>query len=140
MHIALLASQVGWELEQAARHVFRPHGLSPAQFNVLNLLAPHASGLRASDLAAQLVVDPSNITRLLAKMRDAGWLEPVDYPADRRQYVVTLTPAGRKLWSKADRDYRQALAFLAEGLPDTHVARAQTVLETLRRRAHELRA
>lgn len=138
MHIALLASQVGWELEHAARRVFRPHDLSPAHFNILNLLAGQPAGLRASDLAAQLVVDPSNITRLLAKIEEAGLIREVASPEDRRRYVVTLTPAGRKRWEKANRDYQRALAFLAEGLTAAQLAQGEAVLLALRRRSHEL--
>jgi DNA-binding MarR family transcriptional regulator len=100
---------VAQALEKAATRLFAPHGLTVAQFNVLNLLSDRADGMRASDLAKELIVDPSNVTGLLRRMTAKGWLTELDNEADRRQRIVGLTAKGRVRWTKAQADYGVAL-------------------------------
>ena len=97
-------------LEKAGQRLFRPFGLSVAQFNVLNLLADHPAGRPASHLAEALLVDPSNVTGLLNRLVRAGHLEERANPQDGRQRVVALSPAGRRLWARAAAAYADQLA------------------------------
>jgi DNA-binding MarR family transcriptional regulator len=103
-------------LLRESQRLFRPHGLTAAQFNVLNVLSDHAAGLSQRELGDVLVVDRSNITGLLDRMGEAGWVRRSDDPADRRVYRVTLTPAGRKLWARVEPRYRAVAAQVAGGL------------------------
>lgn len=139
MHLALHLSQVGWELEQTARAVFRPHGLSPAQFNVLNLLSDQPAGLKAGELARQMVVDPANVTRLLATMEKKRWLRSAAAPDDGRQRIVCLTPAGQKIWKASSGAYHTALDRLTSRLTEAQVSATQTVLTHIQERCRELR-
>jgi|SRR5271165_3879429 len=118
---------------KAGQRLFKPHGLTVAQFNVLNLLTDQADGMRASDLARALIVDPSNVTGLLKRMKAEGYLKALDHPADRRQHVVGLTAKGRSVWQKAFRDYQRALEAFEAGFRPEERAVADSVL----RRIHE---
>jgi DNA-binding MarR family transcriptional regulator len=51
-------------------------------------------GSRPSEIAAQLQVHPSMVTRQLQELEDAGYVEVTVNPADARSFLVTLTPAG----------------------------------------------
>ena len=53
-----------------------------------------AEGTRPSEIAEQLRVHPSLITRQLRELADAGHVHITGNPADRRSYLVVLTPAG----------------------------------------------
>lgn len=53
-------------------------------------------GMRPRDLAYEVALTPSGITRLLDRMTDAGLVERKACPSDRRGFGVTLTAAGRK--------------------------------------------
>lgn len=68
--------------------------------NVLNLLGDQPAGMQASDLAAALVVAPSNIIGLLKRMGRVGYLKELASPGDARLRIVTLNPKGRRLWQK----------------------------------------
>src|SRR3954447_4184202 len=81
-----------------SQRLFRPYGLTAAQYNVLNVLAPRADGMSQRELSDLLVVDRSNVTGLLDRMEKAGWVQRADDPMDRRVYRVTLTVVGRRLW------------------------------------------
>ncbi len=83
-----------------SQRLFRPHGLTGAQYNVLNLLAARRSGISQRELSDLLVVDRSNVTGLLDRLEKAGWVRRGDHPEDRRIYQIAITPAGRRLWAK----------------------------------------
>ena len=131
MHTVFQVIAAARSLEKAAARVFKPHGLTPARFNVLNLLSDQPAGMRASDLATALIVDPSNVTGLLRRMKKEGLLTEMENAADRRQYIVGLSAKGRKAWRGAHRDYERCLATLAGRLNRAECAAADGVLQTL---------
>ncbi len=120
-------------LRESAR-LFRPHGLTAPQYNVLNLLAGRADGAGYSqrELADTLVVDRSNVTGLLDRMETAGWVRRADDPSDRRVYRVELTPAGKKLWQKVAPGYADVVAQVTARLGEKQMTEALAVLEALR--------
>ena len=95
-------------LREAGR-LFKPFGLTAAHFNVLNLLHDVPDGLRPSDLAREMVVDPSSTTYVLDRMESSGWIRRVDDRSDRRVRRVRLTPAGRALHARVALHYEAAL-------------------------------
>ncbi len=113
-----------------SHRLFRPHGISEAQFNVLNVLGPAPAGVSQRELSDVLVVDRSNITGLLDRMEQAGWVKRTDHPKDRRVYLVTLTERGRKLWQTVLPEYMAAVREVTSVVPEAELKRA---LETLRR-------
>ena len=114
-----------------SHRLFRPHGLSEAQFNVLNVLGPEPAGLSQRALSDVLVVDRSNITGLLDRMEQAGWVRRTDHPSDRRVYLVTLTAEGRKLWQKVLPEYIAAVSGVTAAVPAADLKRALATLQKL---------
>jgi DNA-binding MarR family transcriptional regulator len=131
MNLVLQVLTTAAQIEKAAHKLFRPHGLSAAQFNVLNLLSDQPAGLRASALAEALIVDPSNVTGLLKRMKASGHLRTVDSPDDRRQHVVVLTERGRAVWQRAVRDYPRARGDIEQGLSPRDLMAARRALEQI---------
>ncbi len=113
-----------------SHRLFRRHGLTDAQFNVLNVLGAAAEGVSQRELSDELVVDRSNITGLLDRMEKLGWVKRADHPDDRRVYLVTLTAPGRKLWQKVLPGYVAAVEVVTAAVPEAEMKRT---LETLRR-------
>jgi DNA-binding MarR family transcriptional regulator len=114
--------------------LFRPQGLTAAQFNVLNLLAaPDAEGgLSQRELADMLVVDRSNVTGLVDRMEKAGWVRRADDPEDRRVYRVQLTASGKKLWQKVAPAYADVVRQVTDRLGERQMRDAVALLATLR--------
>jgi DNA-binding MarR family transcriptional regulator len=131
MHLVLRVLTTAQALEKAAHRIFKPRGLTPAQFNVLSLLAQQPDGMRASDLAGALIVDPSNVTGLLKRMKRENLLAELENTHDRRQYIVGLSPKGRAVWRKAHREYEKRLAALIAPLSKSEHAAAEKVLQAL---------
>jgi MarR family 2-MHQ and catechol resistance regulon transcriptional repressor len=139
LHLALQIVSAAGALEKAAKRVFAPHGLTPAQFNVINLLSDQPEGMRASDLAEALVVDPSNVTGLLKRMARDGWIVDRASPEDRRQHVTILAPKGRAAWAKARHDYEKSLRHVAAAVSAADRAVAEKAIASVVERAKVLK-
>ncbi len=100
-----------------SHRLFRPYGLSGAQYNLLNVVAEAEGGISQRELSDRLVVDRSNITGLIDRMEAAGWVQRCDYPGDRRAYRIQLTTTGRALWRKVTPPYLAAVEQVIQGIP-----------------------
>jgi DNA-binding MarR family transcriptional regulator len=119
------------------------HGDSFARLTVLSAVAT-AGGARASDLADQLLIDLSSVSRRLSTLEAEGLVEKVVDESDRRAHLVALTRRGHDLlnslrqsagdgmsgvlagWSRRDLDLLGRLLVrleadlsAAEGMPTT---------------------
>ena len=123
-------------LREGAR-LFRPYGLTGAQYNVLNILSDCVEGLSQRELGDLLVVDRSNVTGLLDRLEKAGWVRRDDDPHDRRVYRVSLTAAGRELWGKVHPLYLAVANQLTHGLTAKKMDHCLEVLRYLQAGASE---
>jgi MarR family transcriptional regulator, organic hydroperoxide resistance regulator len=90
----------------------KPLGLSIPQFDVLSTLTEQ-EGLSQSDLAARLYVTKGNVSGLIDRLVEAGYVERHAAPADKRSHSLRLTETGR---AKALEGIRLQRAFVAETL------------------------
>ena len=70
--------------------------VTPQQLRVL-VLAAGQPGLNLSAVAADLDVHPSNASRVVDRLVDAGLLVRAEAPDDRRHVRLALSPSGRTL-------------------------------------------
>lgn len=77
-------------------------GATTQQWAVLGALSrPTArNGMMIKDLLDFLLVSRQNLTPLLDRLEDRGWIARVKDPADGRNRRIELTPVGRNIWSK----------------------------------------
>lgn len=125
-------------LLRESRRLFRPHGLTDAQFNVLNILCTSGEGLTQRELSDILVVDRSNVTGLLDRMEAAGWVRRAAVPGDRRAWRVQVTPAGRNLWQKVFPLYERAIAEAMRPIEPGDLRTTIDALTQLERRAQQI--
>jgi DNA-binding MarR family transcriptional regulator len=114
-----------------SQRLFRPHGLTAAQYNVLNILAGEPTGISQRMLGERLVVDRSNVTGLLDRLEKNHWVRRADDPDDRRVYRVQLTLAGREIWERISPLYLQVVAQVTHELNPHQIAEAVAVLRQL---------
>ena len=129
--IAVMATASAFERE--GQRLFKPLGLTSAQFNVLNILCRATGGMSQSALSEALVVDRSNVTGLLDRMEKAGWVRREDVPGDRRAYRVVATEAGRLLWQAVLPRYRSAVGKVCAGIGRARLRAATRLLRHLER-------
>lgn len=83
-----------------------PHGLTNGDYSVLVLLseAPDRQ-MRMCDLAAELQLSPSGLTRRLDGLVRQGWVERAACADDRRVTFARLTPKGQRKIEAAAPDH-----------------------------------
>ena len=82
---------------ELSRRLEADSGLTNQWFEVLLRLARSPdSRLRMSDLARQVVMTPSGLTRSVDRMEEAGLVRREACPSDRRVFYAVLTPKGRR--------------------------------------------
>jgi len=91
-----LISDVGRLLRTYADQKARLFGQTRAQWAVLLKLERY-EGLKQSDLAEYLDIQPITLTRLVDRLCDSGLIERRPDPNDRRAKRLYLTPAARPL-------------------------------------------
>lgn len=112
---------------------FEERGITGAQFGVLRCLADAGpSGLMLSDLSRHLMVTCGNITGVVDRLEQAGYLQRERQPDDRRVVVARLTPKGSALYA----DLMPAYEVLVTGLLSMLPAEDQDALSRLSRDLH----
>lgn len=84
-----------------AVRVLEVSGLSFAELRLLVPLYDAETGRRPTDLAHELHLTASGVTRALLPLEKRGIVERRRDPADARASLALLTPAGRKLVGEA---------------------------------------
>ena len=103
-------------------------------FDVLASMQRLGGRARPLDVAADLRLPPSSLSRRMDRLEEEGWLKRhrhVD-DADHRAVEVELTRTGRRLWREMNVSYRRALqAQFAIHLDDADIADLRRVLDLL---------
>jgi DNA-binding MarR family transcriptional regulator len=77
--------------------LLRQQGLTLSEYHVLMALSESTgSAQRMSELADQVMLSVSGLTRLVERLTRQGLVERVTAETDRRGQVAVLTPAGRE--------------------------------------------
>src|SRR6188472_622626 len=97
-----LASRLRLDISRMARRLRQEAGadLSPSLTAALATIECHGP-LTPSELAARERVQRPTVTRLLARLEEAGLIERTADPADRRSALLTVSDAGRDLLALA---------------------------------------
>jgi DNA-binding MarR family transcriptional regulator len=105
-------------------------------FDVLAALQRLGGRARPVEVAAELRLPPSSLSRRLDRLEEEGWVarhREVD-PDDRRVVEVELTRRGRNLWREMNVTYRRAVqARFATHLTDDQVRSIAEVVAALDR-------
>jgi len=136
---AFMLNDVARLLRTYADHKAAQFGITRAQWAVLVRL-DRCEGLKQSELAETLDLQPITLTRLLDKLSDSGLIERRADPDDRRAKRLYLTPAARPLLKQlaalAEEMMAGALAGVRHESIEQMVGELSVVKENLRRLIH----
>lgn len=114
--------------------LFRRFDLTPQQYNVLRLLRAAAPDpLPTLTLADRLVSRAPDITRMLDKLEQAGFVGRVRPPENRRQVLVSITDTGLDLLDEIARPLRECHARQLGHLSRSDLKQLAALLEAARR-------
>jgi MarR family transcriptional regulator, transcriptional regulator for hemolysin len=112
--------------KEAARY-----GITRAQWAVL-VKVERAEGMKQTELAEQMEMQPITLTRLIDKLCDSDWIERRGDENDRRVNRLYLRKAGRQLLSKLAGLRAELTSTAIEGINPTDAQRLLTQLETIK--------
>jgi DNA-binding MarR family transcriptional regulator len=98
--IGFLFVRIGEAVDRAFVDALTGLGLRPRHLRLL-VLVDRAERISQRELAKQLRMDPGNLARALEALEADGLLDRARAEDDRRQRLVRLTAAGRRLLKKA---------------------------------------
>jgi len=111
---------------QAARY-----GITRAQWAVLAKVE-RFEGLKQTELAEQMEMQPITLTRLVDRLCDHGWIERRDDETDRRVNRLYLRKAARPLLAKLAGLRSELTATALEGINPSDAHRLLSQLETIK--------
>jgi len=133
--LAFLLADTARLLRTCADQEARQFGMTRAQWAVLFRLE-RAQGLKQSELADLLEVQPITLTRLIDRLCDNGLIERRSDPNDRRAKRLFLTPAAKpvmtQLTAVTERMMASVLAGLDRPAREAVVASLATIKNNLR--------
>jgi DNA-binding MarR family transcriptional regulator len=104
-------------LDHALSQALKPYGVTPTKYIVLRILrGAGADGLCRNEVGARLVTSVPDVTRLLDRMEETGWILRERGTKDRRYVSTHLSKKGRDLVHQLD-----------EKVAATHAARFRHV-------------
>src|SRR6478736_360237 len=120
--LAFLLSDTARLLRTCADQEARRFGMTRAQWAVLFRLQRN-EGLKQSELADLLEVQPITLTRLIDRLCENGLIERRSDPNDRRAKRLFLTPAAKPVLERVTAAAETMMARVLEGLdPAVHGA------------------
>ncbi|HUZ27774.1 MAG TPA: MarR family transcriptional regulator [Solirubrobacteraceae bacterium] len=84
---------------------------------------------RMSELADYLTLSRGGITKLVDRLQEAGYLQRVDCPEDRRGLEAELTPAGEKMLAEMTAVYETELSRHLRTISAEEAGLIKTALE-----------
>lgn len=123
-----LVTAVG-RVEAAVGRALRRYGLGQSEFRALGRLqVADQHEIRLLDLADELALDRSSVSRLVTRLESQGLVHRESCGDDRRGVFTVLTDQGREIYKTAAPAYHQALAdaLAAADLPPDALAALST--------------
>ena len=119
--------QLSRRVSQHFDHVVGAAGLKTTQYSLLSHVM-RLEPVRPGDLAAEMEMDASTLTRNLQPLVRAGWLE-IGPGEDGRSRCVTLTDTGREKRAEAQREWKRAQIAFNELVGEARVAQLHALID-----------
>ena len=129
--LRMLASttQIEAEIRRRLRENF---DISLARFDYMAQLYRYREGLKMRVLSRYLMVTGGNVTGLTDELEREGVVQRSPSPEDRRAWIVSLTPKGRRGFEAMAKAHEEWLLELFAGLDEKAVQQLYSQLGALR--------
>lgn len=109
IHVMFTANFLGNQINS----MLREYNLSQEQFNVLRILrGKHPACMCQKDILSRMIAKQSNLTLIVKKLVQKGFVSVEKAAHDRREYMITITQKGLDLLEILDREMKANSAEL----------------------------
>ena len=120
-------------LQHYTQQLFKPHGITPTQYNVLRILRGAGdSGLRCSEIGERLVSSDPDITRLLGRLQKQKLIRRKCDPKDKRVIYAFITAEGQRLLKETDPLINDSIKHLLKHMSRDKLTTLISLLEEVR--------
>ena len=124
------------ELSYASDKFLREFGITQPQYNVLRILrGAGVEGLCRNEISSRMVAATPDMSRLLDRMENSGWITRERDENDRRQVSTFITDSGKKLLAVIEGPVNQQTHRLLEGVKSSDLKMLLDVLAQIRNRS-----
>jgi len=107
-------------------------GTTLPRFDILSALQRHPEGLTMGQLSRSIMVSNGNVTAVVNRLLDDGWLVRTTEKKDRRVATVRLTRKGRQAFLRMATIHEQWIDHMFQGLSDQRIEELMTMLSEMR--------
>src|SRR5712692_1395500 len=115
---ALSVLRTGDQLQIRFARLFREHGLTPSQYNILRILRGEGEPLPILEIASRTITIVPGITGLIDRLERAGFVNRLRCDKDRRVIYVALTDQAMNVLAELDEPldmlHRKLLSHLSQ--------------------------
>jgi DNA-binding MarR family transcriptional regulator len=123
-------------LMQGVAAALKPAGLSPAQYNVLRILrGAGPEGLACREIGERMITKDPDITRLLDRLEERGFVARSRDRADRRVITTRITDKGQRILEDLDKAIEELHVKQLGHLGEQRLRSLLDLLEAARTRA-----
>jgi len=123
------------EISHLADRMLKEHGVTQAQYNVLRILrGAGCKGLCRNEIARRLVTAMPDVSRLLDRMEEAGWISRERGQHDRRQVSTFITAEGLALLKELDEPVKNMHRAQFKGMKQEQLQQLLEILTEVRER------
>lgn len=120
-------------LNQGTNRALKPFGLSLQQFNIMRILRGRGDQPSTIKLLTERMLDKmSNASRLVDKLKEKGYVERKECPADRRRVDILITDAGLDIIERASLAVEKSRNFAFNTLTEEEADQLSYLLDKLR--------
>jgi DNA-binding MarR family transcriptional regulator len=110
----------------------KPYNLTVQQFNILRILrGQHPNVVNLKLIKERMLDKMSDVSRLVERLREKGFVDRKTCPSDRRHIDVCITNEGLELLKKLDSDLK-AINSLFSSLSNDEIRTLNDLLDKLR--------
>lgn len=119
-------------IEKISGTFFGKFHITEAQYNILIILKLEDKALTQIEIGDRLVTSRSNITSLIDRLEDKGFVKRKEDDEDRRIYTIHLTEQGRRIVDKVEKAYVGKVEEIMSHLNQSECKTISKSLEKLR--------
>jgi DNA-binding MarR family transcriptional regulator len=108
------------------------YGTTLPRFDLMAQLERAPRGLKMGELSKRMMVTGGNVTGITDLLEDEGLVERVADPADRRAWLVRLTPAGRRAFAAMAAEHERWIVECFAELSNREMASMAALLARLK--------